>query len=101
MNWRRGLFRLWMVGAALFVIAVAFIDYRDITQRFDDAWVWEDIVLDIPLAVFILAASLGAVWVIENLEKKRIADEKLRADALEDTGIVDATTPSSSPHNKK
>ena len=74
-----------MVGAALFVIAVAFIDYRDITQRFDDAWVWEDIVLDIPLAVFILATSLGAVWVIEN---ERVAEEKRIAETFEDTGII-------------
>ena len=30
MNWRRGLFRLWIVGAALFVIVVAFLSYSDI-----------------------------------------------------------------------
>jgi hypothetical protein len=27
MNWRRGLFRLWIVGTALFVLAIAFISY--------------------------------------------------------------------------
>jgi hypothetical protein len=37
MNWRRGLFRLWIVGAALFVIAVVVISYRDIKEQFDAA----------------------------------------------------------------
>ena len=35
MNWRRGLFRLWIVGTALFVIAVAFLSYSDIKADFD------------------------------------------------------------------
>jgi hypothetical protein len=35
MNWRRGLFRLWIVGAALFVIAVAAVSYSDIKADFD------------------------------------------------------------------
>jgi hypothetical protein len=35
MNWRRGLFRLWIVGSALFVLAVAFVSYSDIKQKFD------------------------------------------------------------------
>jgi hypothetical protein len=37
MNWRRGLFRLWIVGAALFVIAVVAVNYSDITAEFDAA----------------------------------------------------------------
>ena len=37
MNWRRGLFRLWIVGTALFVLAVAFISYGDIKEEFEDA----------------------------------------------------------------
>ena len=37
MNWRRGLFRLWTVGTALFVIAVAFVSYGDIKEEFEDA----------------------------------------------------------------
>src|SRR5262245_42548647 len=37
MNWRRGLFRLWIVGAALFVIAIAFVSYSEIKAQFDDA----------------------------------------------------------------
>ena len=35
MNWRRGLFRLWIVGTALFVIAVALISYSEIKAQFD------------------------------------------------------------------
>jgi hypothetical protein len=35
MNWRRGLFRLWIVGTALFVIAVAFVSYSGIKEEFD------------------------------------------------------------------
>src|SRR5262249_26505285 len=35
MNWRRGLFRLWIVGTVLFVIAIAFISYGEIKRQFD------------------------------------------------------------------
>jgi hypothetical protein len=35
MNLRRGLFRLWIIGAALFVIAVASISYPGIKFEFD------------------------------------------------------------------
>jgi hypothetical protein len=35
MNWQRGLFRLWIVGAALFVLAIAFISYGEIKRQFD------------------------------------------------------------------
>ncbi len=35
MNWRRGLFRLWIVGAALFLIAVASISYDGMKAEFD------------------------------------------------------------------
>ena len=35
MNWRRGLFRLWIVGTVLFVIAVASINYPSIKAEFD------------------------------------------------------------------
>jgi hypothetical protein len=37
MNWRRDLFRLWIVGTVLFVLAVAFISYGDIKEEFEDA----------------------------------------------------------------
>jgi len=35
MNWRRGLFRLWIVGTALFVLAVAYNSYDEIKTQFD------------------------------------------------------------------
>jgi hypothetical protein len=35
MNWRRGLFRLWIVGTVPFAIAIAFISYREIKAEFD------------------------------------------------------------------
>jgi hypothetical protein len=38
MNWQRGLFRLWIVGSVLFVIAVAFVSYGDIKRQFDAPW---------------------------------------------------------------
>ena len=34
MNWRRGLFRLWIIGSALFVLAVAFFNYPSIKAEF-------------------------------------------------------------------
>jgi hypothetical protein len=37
MNWRRGLFRLWIVGTVLFVLVVAFVSYSEIKQQFDTA----------------------------------------------------------------
>jgi hypothetical protein len=37
MNLRRGLFRLWLVGSALFVLAVAFVSYGEIKNQFDAA----------------------------------------------------------------
>jgi hypothetical protein len=33
MNWRRGLFRLWIVGTALFVLAIAFVSYSEIKAQ--------------------------------------------------------------------
>jgi hypothetical protein len=35
MNLRRGLFRLWIVGSALFVLAVAFVSYDPIKREFE------------------------------------------------------------------
>jgi hypothetical protein len=34
MNLRRGLSRLWIVGSALFVLAVAFVGYTEIKEQF-------------------------------------------------------------------
>ena len=35
MNWRRGLFRLWIVGTVLFVLAIAFLSYSEIKADFE------------------------------------------------------------------
>jgi hypothetical protein len=35
MNWRRGFFRLWVLGSALFVIAMAISNYAEIKHQFD------------------------------------------------------------------
>src|SRR5215831_20312990 len=52
MNWRRGLFRLWIVGTALFVIAVAFVSYSEIKLQFDETalarWVEANSALLVP-----------------------------------------------------
>jgi hypothetical protein len=37
MNWRRGLFRLWIVTAALFVLVVVFVSYSEIKAEFEAA----------------------------------------------------------------
>jgi hypothetical protein len=36
MNYRRGLFRLWIVGTTLFVLAIAVISYGKIKKQFED-----------------------------------------------------------------
>ena len=65
MNWRRGLFRLWIVGSALFVIAVAFICYSEIKSHAEVPWTKREmcvtIAFGIPLVVLILGwAFLGS-----------------------------------------
>jgi hypothetical protein len=35
MNWARGLFRLWLVGAVLYVVGIAFVAYPDVKNNFD------------------------------------------------------------------
>jgi len=66
MNWRRGLFRLWIVGSALFVIAVAFICYSEVKSHVEVPWAMLEmcatIAFGIPLVVLILGwAFLGSV----------------------------------------
>ena len=69
MNWRRGLFRLWIVGTVLFVLAVAFVSHNEVKMRFVDilGW-WVTIAFGIPLAVLILGASLS---LLNGLEPHR------------------------------
>jgi len=40
MNWRRGLFRLWIVGSVLFVVAVAFICHSKIKSDAEGPIPW-------------------------------------------------------------
>jgi len=37
MNWKRGLFRLWLVLSALFIIATAVVSFPDVKGEFDKA----------------------------------------------------------------
>ena len=64
MNWRRSLFRLWIVGSALFVIAVAFICYSEIKSYAEVPWarleMCATIAFGIPLVV--LARGSALVW---------------------------------------
>jgi len=65
MNWRRGLFHLWIVGSVLFVIAVAFICYSEIKSHAEVPWakleMCATIAFGIPLVVLILGwAFLGS-----------------------------------------
>jgi len=65
MNWRRGLFRLWIVGTAVFVIAVAFFCYRKIKPDAEVPWATLEmcatIAFGIPLVVLVLGwAFLGS-----------------------------------------
>ena len=65
MNWLRSLFRLWIVGSALFVIAVAFICYSEIKSYAEVPWpkleMCATIAFGFPLVVLILGwAFLGS-----------------------------------------
>jgi heme/copper-type cytochrome/quinol oxidase subunit 2 len=64
MNWRR-LFRLWIVGTVLFVLAVAFICYSESKSHAEVPWakleMCATIAFGIPLVVLILGwAFLGS-----------------------------------------
>ena len=73
MNWLRSLFRLWIVGSALFVIAVAFICYSEIKSHAEVPWpkleMCATIAFGIPLAVLVLGASL--VWAFSGFAEKQ------------------------------
>jgi hypothetical protein len=73
MNWRRGCFRLWVVGSALFVVAVAAVTSHEIKTLFEQAdrssalpvYPWTTLIngigiaVGIPFIVLILGAILG------------------------------------------
>lgn len=68
MNLRRGLFRLWIVGAALWVLAVAFINYDEIEDWASLARV-AAFALSIPLAV--LGFGTALVWALTGFDAQR------------------------------
>ena len=52
LSWRRGFFRFWVIGSALFVIAVAALSYSEIKAQFDAIAfkkVWEQDALVVPI----------------------------------------------------
>jgi hypothetical protein len=60
-NLRRGLFRLWIVGSALFVLAVAFVGYGEIKKQFrETALPWATVGMRAAVAIGI--PHPGAVW---------------------------------------
>jgi hypothetical protein len=68
MNLRRGLFRLWIVGAALFVLAVAFVNYDEIED-------WASLgrvaafAFSIPLAILGFGTALA--WALTGFDTER------------------------------
>jgi hypothetical protein len=68
MNLRRGLFRFWIVGSALFVLAVAFINYDEIEDWAGLARATA-IALGIPLAVLALVAA--PLWALSGFDDQR------------------------------
>jgi hypothetical protein len=68
MNLRRGLFRLWIVGSALFVLADAFFNYSDIED-------WASVgrvaafAFSIPLAI--LGFGTALLWALSGLDVTR------------------------------
>jgi hypothetical protein len=68
MNLRRGLFRLWIVGSALFVLAVAFVNYDEIEDWAGLARATA-IAFGIPLAILALGSSL--LWALSGFAVTR------------------------------
>jgi hypothetical protein len=60
MNWRRGLFRLWIVGTVLFVLAIAFISYGEIKAQFNAVALMHALKAD-ELAVPVICADTRGV----------------------------------------
>jgi hypothetical protein len=68
MNLRRGLFRLWIVGAALWVLAVAFVNYDEIEDLASLGRV-AAIAFGIPLAILALVAA--PLWALSGFDDQR------------------------------
>jgi len=68
MNLRRGLFRLWLVGAALWVLAVAFVNYDEIEDLASLGRVAAT-AISIPLAI--LGFGTALVWALSGFDVTR------------------------------
>jgi hypothetical protein len=68
MNLRRGLFRLWLVGSALFVVAVAFVNYDEIA---DLASLGRVAVTAISIPLAILGFGTALVWALSGFDVTR------------------------------
>jgi hypothetical protein len=69
MNWRRGLFRLWIVGSALFVLAVAFICYSQTKSYAGVPWAKLEMCATIAFGIPLVVLILG--WAFSGSAAKR------------------------------
>jgi len=72
MNWRRGLFRLWIVGSTLFVIVVAFICYGEESKPDAEGpipWAMLEMCVSIAFGIPLLVLILG--WAFLGSAAKR------------------------------
>ena len=81
MNLRRGLFRLWLVGAALFVLAVAFVSYSEIKKEFVpntfEVQLPDGRILEVQAPDMQTAAAM-----VRKLPEGFVPDKPLRSDAV-------------------
>jgi hypothetical protein len=83
MNLRRGLFWLWVVGSALFVLAVAFISYGTIKRQFDGAANTFEVQLPDGRTFEVQAPDMQtATAMVRTLPKDFVPDKPLRSDAV-------------------
>src|SRR5687768_4497338 len=77
MNFARGLFRLWIVGSALFVIVVVLASYEDVKSQFEKASGLYAVVKDdkvmLPVACEKARGLRGADYIYEKVEGPWIA----------------------------
>jgi hypothetical protein len=69
MDLRRGLFRLWIVGSALFVLTVAFICYSQIKSWAQVPWATLEMCATIAFGIPLVVLILG--WAFSGSTAKR------------------------------